>query len=88
LRDCQLQWGDFQAAEKLGELFRNELVTSARIVTKKEFENMTVKFTSSEEPINKAPIDVKFEQTDFEAMPEGDILFKHAANLQVKNNDN
>jgi len=46
-----------------------------------------LKFTSAEEPVHKTNIEVNFASGDFEAMPEGDILFKHAANLMIKNNE-
>lgn len=84
MKNCSLSWSGIEN-EQLGELFRNELITSARVITNDQFEKLQMRFNSEHDPITKAQVDVSFTKDDFEEMPAGDVLFKQAILQKVRN---
>lgn len=66
----------------MGEIFRNQLVQSYQILSKKQFDELKVRFTSSRDPVSGKPINLEFSAADFEL---SDIpTFKMAAHEKLR----
>jgi len=84
LQGCQLVFGD--STETIGELFRNELVTRTKLISRKQFEELKVQFSSTKDPITQQPINLSFKASDFSRVEEGFGLFTIAARTEMKKN--
>jgi len=84
LKGCTIKFGNF-LNEKLGEVFRSQLLTYCRIIPRAEFEDLTLHFTCEKDPVTGQPIDFKYTSAHFDKVEEGFGLFKVAAReLMVK----
>lgn len=81
LADCKLVFGD--KTENIGELFRNQLVTRTKIISRQKFEELKLTFTCSKDPITLQPINMSFESSHFDRVEEGFGLFTLAAREQM-----
>ena len=77
LEGCKLVFGS--DTEDLGEVFRNQLLTRSKIISRAEFEALQLKFTSLKDPSTGKPIEQQFSSAHFDMVNEGFGLFKLAA---------
>lgn len=56
LEGCKLVFG--ADTEDLGEVFRNQLLTRCKIISRAQFEALSLKFTSQKDPSTGKPIDL------------------------------
>ena len=55
--------------EKLGEVFRDQVIMRSQIMTWTDFQKLKVQLTCQHDPNTNAPIDFKATASDFEKMP-------------------
>ena len=89
LKECKFVYSaavilDSPQAGLIGEAFRNELVSQFMILSRIQFEQLSLKFVCREDPVTKTPIDLEFSAADFRMLEPGDQLFKLAAKRRTK----
>lgn len=77
LQDCKLEFG--KVSEDLGEVFRNQLLTRCRIISRADFETLQLKFNCKKDPVTGKPIEMVYLSAHFDRVEEGFGLFKLAA---------
>lgn len=92
LKDCLMFWitDKSQDMEELNEVFRNDMVTRYRILPKKDFESLKVKFQSQINPITLAneQFEITQDQSCFQKVEGGKGLFKLAAMNLINKKEN
>ena len=83
LKACKLTFAG--ETTKLGEVFRNQSLTRYMIMSRKDFEALTLSFSSELDPITKNPINLNFTSSHFKKV-ENAGLFQLAAKAKIENN--
>ena len=83
LKACKLTFAG--ETTKLGEVFRNQSLTRYMIMSRKDFEALTLSFSSELDPITKNPINLNFTSSHFDKV-ENTGLFQLAAKAQIAKN--
>ncbi len=68
----------------VGEAFRNQLLSHFMIVSREQFEKLSLEFTSAQDPVTGASISFPFTHEDFRLLEPGDFLFKLAVKARVQ----
>jgi hypothetical protein len=56
LKNCKFTFGNENT--QMGEVFRSKLISRSAILSVKEFSNLKVAFTSEQDPVKNAPINL------------------------------
>jgi hypothetical protein len=83
LKACKLTFAG--ETTQLGEVFRNQSLTRCMIMSRKDFESLTLSFTSELDPITKNPINLNFTSSHFDKV-ENTGLFQLAAKAKIAKN--
>ena len=83
LKACKLTFAG--ETTQLGEVFRNQSLTRCMIMSRKDFESLTLSFTSELDPITKNPINLNFTSSHFDKV-ESTGLFQLAAKAKITKN--
>jgi len=81
LQDCKLEFA--KVSEDLGEVFRNQLLTRCKIISRADFESLQLKFTCQKDPVTGKPIEMQYQSSHFDRVEEGFGLFKLAAREEI-----
>ena len=81
LQGCTFSFGG--ESIDLGEVFRNQIISKCKIISRQEFENLKISFKCFD-PVQKSDIDFQFTQNHFNMVGEGFGLFKIAARDRIE----
>ena len=84
LSNTTVSWNGMPDQEETYELFRNNLVSSTRLMTREQFESVLFEFKSTNTDDNEE-IKLTFEKQDFQKVEGADAtaLFKSAAYKKI-----
>ena len=68
LSDCNLIWNfkDDQTKIDLGEVFYNQMISDYKIISKEQFQQLSLTFSSKEDPLTKEPFTKTYYLDDFQ----------------------
>lgn len=58
LKGCKLEFA--KHTEDIGEVFRNQLLTRCKIISRADFDSLTLKFTCKKDPVTGKPIEMQY----------------------------